>query len=97
MFNETNYASAIKKAIKKNCTLYYWHDDLWITEQREIILSNDRAYNIKQLVNSWLTLLDDEQLLPKKISLDSAMISSSGQELFLSFSRNLIGKDYPHL
>jgi hypothetical protein len=83
------------KNTKKECTLTYWNNNEWHHEKIIVLWSDNQANNCKQLINELLLLWDEEHLLNKKITLESALISASGQELFLSFSRNLFDKEEP--
>lgn len=75
------------RAQKKQVSLTFWHHDKWNTESVDILETNDKAQTIQHLINSWLTLLDEDHIMTKKVTLQSAMISPSGQ-LYLSFDRN---------
>ncbi len=79
---------------KRKCTLYYWHHNRWHTESPELIWSSHTEENVGTLVSHWLSLLDAEQLLPKKIILQSAALTPNAQEVYLSFDRNLIPKEW---
>jgi len=82
-----------KKSAKCQAPLFYWHNNSWHQEHLSVLCSDNVANNIKQLMNAWLSLTEAEQIIEKKVVLESALIASSGQELFLSFSRNIFGKD----
>src|SRR3972149_4092399 len=74
---------------KKVVKLIFWHLNSWHTEDVDLIWSNDdMAQNILYLVNRWLTLLDEEKIMDKKVTLQSVVLSPSGKELFLSLDRN---------
>lgn len=81
------------KTIKKIVTLMYWHSNRWNSEKVEVIWSNDKSKNVQQIINSWLTLLDEEKIMDKKASLQSAMLSLSENEIYLSFDRNLFSDE----
>jgi hypothetical protein len=78
---------------KKECLLSYWHNNEWHHEKITLIWKDNVAYNCKQIINELLSLWYEEHIINKKIVLESAMTSQSGQELFLSFSRNLFDKE----
>jgi hypothetical protein len=80
---------------KKKTKLQYWHHDTWNTEETELIWSDDKAENIRYLINSLLTLMHEEEALTKKISLETVMLSPTGNEAFLSFDRNPFRKEAP--
>ncbi|MFI5333117.1 MAG: hypothetical protein ACHQVS_03375 [Candidatus Babeliales bacterium] len=75
-------------ATKKSISLHYWHHRSWHTEKTTLIMSDDPAQALAYLVNTWLTLLDEEQhITAKKVELQTALLSPNGHELFLSFDR----------
>src|SRR3989304_1974206 len=53
---------------KRRTNLYYWHHDKWNHEPTEIIWYEDKSKTIKHLIDSWLTLMDEEKLMDKKTS-----------------------------
>lgn len=82
------HASASKKTIKR----IFWNRGSWNQETTDIIWSENKAETIQHLVNSWLTLLDEERVMTKKVSVQSVIISSSGAEAYISFDRNPFDK-----
>ena len=86
--------TAYHHATKKSITLQYWHHGSWHTEKNQLIMVDDTAQALAYLISSWLTLLDEEivrtsapQISTKKVELQTALISPTGHELFLSFDR----------
>ncbi len=73
---------------KKKVRLIFWRADKWVNETQEIIWPQHDTQAIYYLVNSWLTLLDDDAIMDKKVTLQTAIISPSGSDLYLSFDRN---------
>lgn len=84
----SNQATTLPEFEKKPITLTYWHNDRWMHEQVEIIWSDNCQQTVKHMVDAWLTLLDDERIMDKKVTLQSCLCSSNQQELLLSFDRN---------
>ncbi len=80
---------------KKKIKLFYWHHDKWNHESKEIIWSPNKTLTIKYLIDSWLTLMDEEKLMEKKTSLQSAIIGSNEHDVYLSFDRNPFSKEVP--
>ncbi len=85
---------------KRTVKLYFWAQEKWKHEAIEILWSEDKAKSAEYLVNAWLTWLDEEDHEHKpitakddrvghgqKVSLQTALLSPSGQELLLSFDR----------
>jgi hypothetical protein len=77
---------------KKEITLHYFHHEKWNNEKQELLWSNSIAKNSYQLINAWLTLLDEEGIISKKITLQTALLSTSGT-LYLSFDNNILSKE----
>lgn len=80
---------------KRTVKLYSWANERWKHEAIDVLWSEDKAQSAKYLVDAWLTWLDEEDHEQNrtgtrpdhKISLQSALLSPSGQELLLSFDR----------
>lgn len=78
---------------KKTVQLIFWHNNKWNTEKTDLIWSEKKDHNLYYLINSWLSLLDEEEIMTKKVSLQTALLVSSGQEAYLSFDRNPLDKE----
>ncbi len=85
----THNASVIQK---KQITHYYFHGDKWKTEKQELLWTENVEKNIFQLINAWLTLLDEEHITIKKTTLQSALMSTAGC-VYLSFDHNILNKE----
>ncbi len=79
---------------KRKCALHYWHNNRWNSESQELIWSSQLHENVMAIVSAWLSLLDTEQLLPKKVILQSATLTPTQQEVYLSFDRNIVPKEW---
>lgn len=82
------HASNEHHATKKAITLHYWHNFTWHTEKNQLLMASDQAQALFYLINTWLTLLDEEHSAIKKVELQTAIVSPTGHELFLSFDRS---------
>ena len=80
---------------KKNLKLIYWYRDKWNYEDIELLWTEDKPTNIKYLINSWLTLLDEDKIMSKKVTLQDVALDSSEQEAIISFDRNPLNKEDP--
>lgn len=81
------------KAEKKQVRLLFWHNNKWLSESVEILITQNPAQTLQHLINNWLNLLDEEQFMQKKVTLQSALIRSDNRnshidEAYLSFDRN---------
>jgi hypothetical protein len=81
------------RSIKKQATLSFWHHDRWNSEKIELLWSDNNAENIQHLIARWLIVLDEEKIINRRVSLQSALFGPSSQEIYLSFDRNLLTKD----
>ena len=72
---------------KKMVRLHFFNNSRWNSEETEILWSTDLAQNILFLSNRWLSLLEEEGLSEKKIAVQSAALSTTGQ-LYLSFDQH---------
>lgn len=82
------------KATKKQMNLVFWNNNKWNTESIEIITVTDTAQTVQHILNSWLTLLDEDEAMAHKVTLQSALMSAHGQ-LYLSFDRNPFDENSP--
>lgn len=80
------------KSLKKNIMLHYWHTDAWHKEKSELLWQEDLSQNIQYLLNQWLSLLDEEQIMDKKVIIQSVLMSPS-QYAYISFDRNPFDKE----
>ena len=77
---------------KKTVILDYFHHDKWKTETQEHLWTESDAKNLIQLINAWLTLLDEEHITPKKTTVQSVLISPSSTA-YISFDHNILSKE----
>lgn len=78
----------------KQTVQLFWYQDRWVQEPVEIIASHtDTAQTIQHLVERWLSWLDEERHIDRKVSLQSAMLTPNGQEVMLSFDRTPFGTE----
>lgn len=79
---------AISPVKRVPITFYFFKDDRWHSEKNELLWHHDPAQDVCYLLNSWLSFLDEEHLMEKKVTIITALISGSGNDLYLSFDRN---------
>lgn len=72
---------------KKNVRFYFWKQNKWNFEDIEIIWSENVITTLEYLVKRWLALADEEGVLHKKVMLQTASLSESGNNAYLSFDR----------
>ena len=75
-------------ATKKTVKLTYWQRNDWHTESTQLVWPAQTARALEYLITSWLSLLDEESIAAKKVSIQTVMVAPSEQEAFISFDRN---------
>lgn len=78
---------------KKKVTLYYWHHNSWKRESVDLLWADSAAQTLEYLANAWLTLLDEENIMPKKIIVQSVLMTQSGHA-YISFDRYPFEKEH---
>lgn len=76
---------------KKKIMLWFWQHTRWQHEEVKLLWSTDTGQTVTQIINALLIIFDEEGLLSKKTTLQTATIDSSGTAL-LSFNRAPINK-----
>ena len=78
---------------KKKVTLFFWHNDTWNKEEIDLIWSPNTQKTLKYLINSWLTLLEEDDIQEKRIGLQSVAIHN--KNAYISLDRNPFDKAMP--
>lgn len=89
--NTIAYSKPLTK--KKQATLFFWQHEKWKSETQDVLWSESIDHNIHTLINTLLNMLEEENILHKKITLQSALLSPSGHEAYLSFDHNPLPKE----
>lgn len=92
-FKASRQPTELGQSQRKLMKLTYWNGEAFATEEKEILYSSNSTRTLTDLINSWLSTLEEEHLMPKKVSLQSVMLDASGQEAFISFDRNPLLKE----
>lgn len=79
---------------KKLVTLHYWKDNSWNHETNEIIWLDNTAENLQRLLNNWLHLLEEEEIITKRITIQSIAQMPNNNQFYLSFDRNPLLKEW---
>ena len=76
-----------KKAERKVIDLHFWKNNSWKKESVQIMWSEDKAATLHYIVNQWLNVLDEEEILDKKVILQDVCLNQSKTIGYLSFDR----------
>jgi|SRR5579863_1263861 len=79
--------AAGQQVTKKEVTLSFWHHHTWHHEKRELLWHENLGTNTQILINHLLTLLAEEQITPKRATVQSVLIAPSGRTAYVSFDR----------
>ncbi|MCL4361457.1 hypothetical protein M1446_03820 [Candidatus Dependentiae bacterium] len=82
----------LKKAQTQFVTLYWWQNNKWNTEKVEVLRFDDIPNTSYNILISWLNAVEEEKATGKKISLESVILDSTQNELYVSFTRNPFDK-----
>ena len=80
-------------AARRKATLIFWHHDRWEKEMVDLVWPTDTAQAITYLLNSWLTLLDEEHITEQKITVQSVLLANNGTQALISFDRTPLAKE----
>ena len=80
---------------QKNLMIYYWFQGSFKHEATTIIVSENKADMVHYLVTSWLTILEQSGSLTKNVGLEAVLLSSSGNDVYISFDRTIFAKNEP--
>jgi hypothetical protein len=79
---------AHRQAHKKQTRIWYWDGEHLVHDDKKLIFSEDTQVTLTNLVASWLSLLDEEQLLSKKVVLQSVMLDPQNTTAYISFDQS---------
>lgn len=92
--NKNSLVPPVSTVEKKKFLLHYWHNAAWHTEDKELIQATDLRKTIGYLITAWLNLLEEEQLIHKKTTVQSVMLDQTERELYISFDHSFLPKHY---
>ena len=79
--NEQNYQ-------KKIVNLIYYKQEKLQKEQVELIIAHDATQTLQTLINAWLCLIEEENLVDKKITADTVTIAPQAKVGIISLNQN---------
>ena len=74
-------------AQKKKTAFFFWHQNAWHTEEIPLLFTADTSNNMQQLINRWMQLIQEENIVKKKTIVQSALLNGNRKELYLSLDR----------
>lgn len=80
---------------KKELSFYFWHKNSWQEEKKQCLWSDAKEFNLKQVITTWLSTLEQEGVISTKITAQLIALDSTGYFAFLSFDTNPITQNGP--
>ena len=87
--------TAVTSQLHRSITLYRWHAHRWHTETTTIIASDSVQECLASVVAAWLAMMQEEQIVPAQLSLQSVLCSAHNDIVYLSFSDTLVQQNKP--
>jgi N-acetylmuramoyl-L-alanine amidase len=75
-------------------TISCWSQGQYKNEQKTLLWSSSACEGIAQLIQAWLSFMDEEEQLAHPCFLQAVSISSSGGEAFISFDRSPLSSSW---
>lgn len=88
---KTNVTGTIQR---KKVSLSFWKNHKWHRENSDILVSDDLATTLEHLINAWLAILDEEQVMDKKVALQAVLLTQA-DHAYISFDRSPFTKEAP--
>lgn len=80
---------SLQPSDKKKITLFWYTEIEKIEESTEIIYAQSVQENIATTISTWLSYMQEEGRLDKHIKAETVALTSSGAEVFVSFSQTI--------
>ncbi len=76
-----------RSAFRKQVPLYHFNGSTFVKDDKELIFSANTQSTLQDIVASWLSYVEEEQGLPKKVSVQSVMIDAQKNTGYISFDK----------
>lgn len=73
---------------KKSINLFYYKQEKKHKEQVELVLPIDTTEKLKTIINAWLLLIEEENIVDKKIAAKTITVAPTTKTAILSFNQN---------
>lgn len=80
-------------AQKKNITVHWFTETQKNSEKLDIIWAHSNQQNVATVVATWLACMQEEELIDKRVKLETAVVTANNSEAFVSFSHSLFNKE----
>jgi N-acetylmuramoyl-L-alanine amidase len=83
----------VVRSEKKPVPVWYWVNGQLKNDQRELLWSTSAVFNATNVINSWLAILDQEEVVAQPSTIQDVSFSGDDQELIVSLDRAPFGHD----
>jgi N-acetylmuramoyl-L-alanine amidase len=80
---------SLQQTDRKTLTLFWYTQKELTQENTDCIWSKSTSTNIATVISTWLSYMQDEDLLNKRIKLETVAVTPNGNEALVSFSHTL--------
>lgn len=81
-----------KKISKKKMQVFWWANDKWNYEETEIIFHSNLQKSAYEVLTAWISILDENNIINKKINIESVMLDPTNSILYISFEKSPFSK-----
>lgn len=92
--DKTDNPVLLTPAKRRSFTLYFFKDNIWKNEQKELIDSDDIRLTINYLTTAWLNQIEEERLTDKPVTIQAVLLNELDTLAFISFDRSPFAKHY---
>lgn len=79
--------------VKKKVLVYFYKHKHMRHEEKELLWPSDMQKAVTYLIASWLNVLFEEELVKKRVTLQSVILTSAGTQVYISFDRSPLLKE----
>ncbi len=83
-----------RAAHHKQIGIWYWDGARFEKEDREVIYSGNLQDTLAEIVSRWLSVLEEEHLLTKNVTVQSVLLDMHNTTAYISFNRSPLKKEH---
>lgn len=82
------------RSFRRSLSVIFWKDGNLKKESIPVVLFSDKGENLKIIIGAWLSFLNDERVLQKRLKVGSVSVCESGQEAYISFDQVILSREW---
>ncbi len=93
-YNRNFKPGLISETKKRIITCFVWQQQQWLQETTEVLWSDtNKSETLNHIMTSWFTILTDEGIYTKKLSIQAISLLPNNCDALISFDRNPFSKE----